>query len=342
MDRPRTVPLGRITGSATALVAIALLAACTADSETDAAGADRGVAPTAAPVATASPAAIETETDPPASTAPAVPELDPEACEDAPAVTVPPTDEPLDVLRPCTLPEELGVYVVNEGSGPGAENGDTLIVDYTGIRAVDGEMFDMSYLRGVPLDFVLGRGGVILGWDVGLLGARTGEVVKLDIPGDMAYGASPPSGSTIEPGDALTFLIQVRAVIPAADPADAPLDLLVQPSEGATGVTWSDAVIGEGAPIRPGQTAVVQLLLVRGDNLKVLLNTWERSDPFQIIMSEGQTLPGMLEGLDGATVGSTRVIAMPPEQAFGPDGEPGLGLPAGIDLIVVAEVLGVY
>ncbi len=339
MHRPRIAPAGRITVAATALVAVALLAACTADG---ASGADDGESDTTAAATTPSAATAVADSAPPPTTVPAVPRFDPDECEDAPAVTVPPTDEPLEVLRPCTLPEELGVHVIHAGTGDGAENGDTLIVDYTGIRAADGEMFDMSYLRGVPLDFVLGRGGVILGWDIGLLGARTGEVVKLDIPGDLAYGDSPPSGSAIQPGDALTFLVQVRAVIPATDPAAAPLDLLVQPSENATGVTWTDAVTGDGAPIRPGTTAVVHVLLVRGDNLKVLLSTWERSDPFQIIMTEGQTLPGMLEGLEGATVGSTRVIAMPPDAAFGPDGEPGLGLPAGVDLIVVAEVLGVY
>ena len=92
----------------------------------------------------------------------------------------------------------------------------------------------------------------------------------------------------------------------------------------------------------PGSVAVVHALLVRGDNLTVLLDTWERSDPLQIVMSDGQSLPGILTGLQGARVGTTRIITMPPDQAFGDAGEASLGLPAGVDLIVVAEVVGVY
>ena len=82
--------------------------------------------------------------------------------------------------------------------------------------------------------------------------------------------------------------------------------------------------------------------MVRGDNQIVLFNTWERSDPIQIILDEGQTLPGIYEGLQGAQVGSMLEIAMPPADAFGEQGESSLGLPAGVDLIAIVEVVGVF
>jgi FKBP-type peptidyl-prolyl cis-trans isomerase len=265
-----------------------------------------------------------------------MPVVDPDRCEDEPVAGDHPVDEMPVVLRPCTVPTELDVHVVHGGSGRAAENGDTLFVDYTGVKSASGDLFDTSYLRGVPLDFVLGRGSVILGWDVGLLGTRPGEVVKLDIPADMAYGDTPPQGSDLAAGDALTFLVEVRAVVPPTTAGDAPLDLLVAPSEGATEVSTVDAIAGDGAEVTPRSTAIVHLLLVRGDNLKVLLDTWERGEPLQVPIVDDQSLPGIVTGLRGARVGSTRVITIPPDQAFGPDGEPGLGLPAGIDLIVVA------
>jgi FKBP-type peptidyl-prolyl cis-trans isomerase len=322
------------------LPVIALLAAATAcgggDDRADA-GSDV-TAGTTAPAATA-PGSIVGEA--PGTTA-AMPVVDPDRCEDEPVAADHPVDEMPVVLRPCTVPTELDVHVVHGGSGRPAENGDTLFVDYTGVRSASGDLFDTSYLRGVPLDFVLGRGSVILGWDVGLLGTRPGEVVKLDVPADMAYGDTPPQGSDIEAGDALTFLVEVRAVVPPTTAEDAPLDLLVTPSEGATAVSTVDATVGDGAEVTPRSTAIVHLLLVRGDNLKVLLDTWERGEPLQVPIIDDQSLPGIVTGLQGARVGSTRVITIPPDEAFGPDGEPGLGLPAGIDLIVVARVLGVY
>jgi peptidylprolyl isomerase len=245
------------------------------------------------------------------------------------------------VLRPCELPGELLVQTIRPGSGREAADGDTVLVDYTGIRAETGQPFDSSYLRGVPFNVVLGRGDVIAGWDEGLQGVQTGELLKITIPADLAYGDN-PIGDVIQPGDALTFVMEVRAVIPATTAEDAPLDLQVEPSIGATEVTWYDVAEGEGEPIELGDTAVVHMLLVRGDNEVVLFNSWERNDPLQIIMREGQTLPGVFEGIAGAPVGTTRVISMPPDAAFGPQGETGLGLPAGIDLIAVVEVVGVY
>jgi peptidylprolyl isomerase len=263
-------------------------------------------------------------------------------CEDAPDPTdyvegrIPPA------IRPCELPTELVVHTIREGTGHAAEAGDTLVADYTGIRSEDGMLFDTSYTRGVPLDFPVGRGGVIQGWDEGLLGSQAGSMFKLDIPAELAYGQNPPPGDAIRAGDALTFIVEVRAVIPSVSIEDAPLDLDLDPSVGALEVTTTDLVVGDGAEVVLGSTAVAHLLLVRGDNEVVLFNSWERDDPLQIIMEEGQTLPGIFEGIQGARVGTLRAIAMPPDEAFGPDGEPSLGLPAGVDLIVVVEVVGVY
>jgi peptidylprolyl isomerase len=262
-------------------------------------------------------------------------------CEDAPDPADYPDGAIPQALRPCTAPTALAVHPIRTGLGRGAETGDTVIVDYTGVRSATGEMFDSSYLRGVPFDFVMGRGGVIAGWEQGLAGTQAGSLVKLDVPAELAYGDAPPSDN-IQPGDALTFMIEVHAVIPPVSEADAPLELVVAPSAGATALGVVDKTVGEGAPVEAGDTAVVHMLLVRGDNLTVLLDTWKRRDPLQIIMTDGQSLPGVVDGLLGARVGGTRVLTLPPDLAFGPAGDPGLGLPAGVDLIVVAEVFGVY
>ena len=245
--------------------------------------------------------------------------------------------------RPCEIPTALQIATIRDGVGPNAADGDTLIIDYTGVRSEDGRLFDTSYTRGTPLDFVIGRGGVIQGWDDGLIGAQAGSLMKLDIPAELAYGDTPPPGTDdIRPGDALTFVVEVRAVVPAVTAADAPLDLEIPPSVGAIETSTETLVEGDGATVELGDTAVVHLLLVRGDNEVVLFNTWERMDPLQVIMEDGQTLPGIFQALRGASVGSRLVVAMPPADAFGEDGEASLGLPAGTDLIAVIDVVGVY
>jgi peptidylprolyl isomerase len=316
-----------------ALLALAaLLAACGGGGDDD----DDGGASTAA--TTTNPGSSAGDD---VSTTIPLPHTSTTECEDVPDPADYPEGSIPQALRPCTSPTALAVHPIRTGVGRGAETGDTVIVDYTGVRSATGEMFDSSYLRGIPLDFVVGRGGVIAGWEQGLAGVQAGSVVKLDVPPDLAYGNAPPSDA-IQPGDALTFVIEVHAVIPPVAETDAPLDLLVAPSEGATTLGIVDKTIGDGATIEAGDTAVVHMLLVRGDNLTVLLDTWKRSDPLQIIMADGQSLPGVVEGLLGARVGGTRVLTLPPDLAFGPNGDPGLGLPAGVDLLVVAQVFGVY
>lgn len=314
----------------TAVTAVTVLASCSGDGD-PAADDDAGSAPTAPAVT--DPADIST-------TIP-LPRTSTTECEDVPD----PADYPVDgipqALRPCTVPTELAVHTIRTGVGREAADGDTLIVDFTGVRSETGEMFDSTYLRGIPDDFVLGGGDVIAGWEQAFAGAQAGAVLKLDVPPDLAYGNAPP-GDAIEAGDALTYVVELHAVIPPLTEADAPLDLVVERSEGAKTLGIVDVTVGDGATIEAGDTAVLHMLLVRGDNLVVMLDTWKRRDPLQVIMAEDQTLPGMLDGLLGAKVGGTRVLTLPPDLGFGPQGEPGLGLPAGVDLIVVAEVLGVY
>ena len=94
------------------------------------------------------------------------------ATSDAPSSTS--ADKP-EVEIPAEIPTELKVTVLEEGTGPAAQNGDTVVVAYVGVRSSDGVEFDNSYDRGEPLPVVLGSGGVIQGWEQGLVGAQAGQ-----------------------------------------------------------------------------------------------------------------------------------------------------------------------
>jgi len=70
-----------------------------------------------------------------------------------------------------------------------SRKGDKLSMHYTG-KLEDGTEFDSSIPRGSPLDFTLGMGQVIKGWDQGLMGMCQGEKRKLSIPPHLGYGES--------------------------------------------------------------------------------------------------------------------------------------------------------
>ncbi len=86
------------------------------------------------------------------------------------------------------------------GTGDEAKTGDRVVVHYTG-RFVDGRVFDSSLTRGEPLQFILGAGQVIQGWDVGLVGMKVGGKRVLSIPPELGYGMQDygpiPGGSTL-------------------------------------------------------------------------------------------------------------------------------------------------
>lgn len=258
---------------------------------------------------------------------------------DAPTTTI--GENPLDVEPLDEAPTELLITDIKTGTGREATPGDSVWVDYVGVITLTGELFDTSLARGQALNFTVGAGQVIQGWDDGLLGATPGTKRRLDIPADLAYGDNPP-GDPIKAGDALTFIVDVRAVVPPTRAEDAPLDIDTAPSDGALELSIEDLVEGDGHTAVTGDTVLAHLLLVRGDNRVTLFNTWDRGEPLEILLEDGYTLPGLQQGITGMSVGGTRILKMPPDLAFGPDGEPGLGLPAGRDLIAIVELVGAW
>jgi peptidylprolyl isomerase len=108
----------------------------------------------------------------------------------------------------------LKVTVLREGTGTGAVAGDTISVHYVGVLSTDGTEFDNSYDRGEPITIVLGAGQVIEGWDQGLVGAKVGSQLQLDIPADLAYGDT--GQGDIPPGASITFVVDVMEIVPAA------------------------------------------------------------------------------------------------------------------------------
>lgn len=88
-------------------------------------------------------------------------------------------------------PDELVVQPLVQGQGPEVEEGQTVFVHYTGVKLSDGEQFDTSYDRGQPFSFQVGAGGVIDGWDQGLIGQNVRSRVLLVIPKEDAYAADP-------------------------------------------------------------------------------------------------------------------------------------------------------
>ncbi|WP_432479501.1 FKBP-type peptidyl-prolyl cis-trans isomerase [Nocardioides sp. GXQ0305] len=105
-------------------------------------------------------------------------------------------------------PTDLVVVELSEGDGAEATSGATVSVHYVGVAHSTGEEFDASYNRGTPLQFRLGVGQVIAGWDQGVQGMKVGGRRQLVIPPHLAYGDR-GAGGVIKPGETLVFVVDL-------------------------------------------------------------------------------------------------------------------------------------
>jgi peptidylprolyl isomerase len=108
-------------------------------------------------------------------------------------------------------PHDLEIIDLVEGEGPEATAGATVKVHYVGVAHSTGEEFDASYNRGAPLEFRLGVGQVIEGWDTGVQGMKVGGRRRLVIPPHLAYGER-GAGAVIQPGETLIFVCDLVSV----------------------------------------------------------------------------------------------------------------------------------
>jgi peptidylprolyl isomerase len=101
---------------------------------------------------------------------------------------------------------QLQVIDLVEGTGDPVLAGATVLADYAGVGASTKKQFDSSFDRGQPSEFGLDQ--VIAGWTQGIPGMKLGGRRLLIIPGELAYGANPPSAD-IQPNEVLVFVVDM-------------------------------------------------------------------------------------------------------------------------------------
>ncbi|TYB80142.1 peptidylprolyl isomerase [Bizionia gelidisalsuginis] len=109
-----------------------------------------------------------------------------------------------------TTESGLRYQIIQKGNGAKAEKGKTVSVHYKG-TLTDGTVFDSSYKRNSPIDFALGMGQVIAGWDEGVSLLHVGDKARFVVPSDLGYGAR-GAGGVIPPDATLIFDVELMAV----------------------------------------------------------------------------------------------------------------------------------
>ena len=114
-------------------------------------------------------------------------------------------------FSPALANDGFIVETLQKGKGDLATANQQISVHYEG-KLIDGTVFDASRPRGQPFSFILGKGQVIKGWDLGVEGMAIGEIRRLTIPPELGYGAT-GVGGVIPPNATLIFEVELIEII---------------------------------------------------------------------------------------------------------------------------------
>ncbi len=183
-------------------------------------------------------ASADDDTTPATTTGPADQTTAPDTTAvDSEVIAAPPGEQiwgtkPVVLGRSEAPPTELIINDLIVGDGDIATAGNTVVVQYVGVRFEDGVQFDASWDRGQPFEFVLGVGQVIPGWDQGFDGMQVGGRRELLIPAALAYGDR-GAGADIPPGQALIFVVDmIEVVSPFPEAFENSATRVVVPNQG--------------------------------------------------------------------------------------------------------------
>lgn len=236
-----------------------------------------------------------------------------------------------------TTPSGLQIIEVTEGEGTLPRPGDLLSVLYTAWY-VDGEQFDSYQDRSAPYKFRLGKKQILPGFDEGVATMRVGGKRILILPPELAFGSEERPGTV--PANAWVRLeVEVVDIEPGPQPPvpwnEAGLEIVVT----GTGLQYIDFVVGEGASPTPESKVTVHYSGFFDDGT-AFDSTYFSGIPITFSLSEGELIPGWLQGLMSMRVGGSRKLIIPPFLGYGETGYRDK-IPPNATLIYDIELLAV-
>ena len=239
-----------------------------------------------------------------------------------------------------TTPSGLKYVIIEKAKANGAKASENrnVKVHYTGFFS-DGKIFDSSVKRGEPINFIVGKGQVIKGWEEGIALMSVGDKMRLLIPYELAYGEAgrPPH---IPAKSDLTFDVELIDAMPVPEikPFDTKGKDTVKMDSGLKYIVVED-VKKKGVSPQPGQTVYVHYTGYFEDG-KVFDSSVERGQPLSFQLGKGMVIRGWDEGIAQMKKGEKFRLLVPYPLAYGDKGYPG-AIPPKANLIFDVELMDI-
>lgn len=229
------------------------------------------------------------------------------------------------------------VVTVKEGEGEPIQNGQLIRVHYKSFLADSAQtMFDNSYDRGEPLEFSLGAGQVIAGWERGLLGMKVGEIRKLSIPYQLGYGDR--EIGPIPARSDLYFEVELVSAEPPLTPDSFGDSKKAKWKKIENGVLAWDEKAGSGNAATQGTRIQVHYTGWIASGRK-FSSSKDYGKPLETVLGGGRLINGWEIGLDDVTPGTVRWLKISPSMGYGAKSYS--AIPPNSTLIFRVEVLSV-
>ena len=247
--------------------------------------------------------------------------------------------------------DKTEVETISEGDGAVVKSGDSVTVNYIGVIAGSDKPFDSSWERGSPATFPLtsGAGGLLPGIVKALEGQHEGSRVVAAVPPADGFGKQGNPDVGIQSDSNLVFVLDILK--PPEIKSTSLDDVTVtgkfgdEPKvdfEPALSVKETEVKVlskGDGPTVKATDQVKVNYQGINGRDGSEFDSSWTRGQPATFALN--QVVPGFTKAIEGQTVGSRVLVAIPPKDGYGSTGSPQAGIQGTDTLLFTIDIIDI-
>lgn len=260
----------------------------------------------------------------------------------------------VDFATPLTA-DEIQTKIVVEGDGPKFTGNELVDLEYVGVNGGTGKVFQSSKFDGTDFASQFMAAGGTPDFCHALSGVREGSRVAILFPAAQAHAGQGVADLGIGTDESIVFVFDLLKVfLPRAVGDDKGNGVgfpavVRDPKTGQPGLTTTGGtaptefkvhtlIKGRGDVVKKGQIVTLHYSGFLYESGNVFDSSWDKGQPTQFALADGQLIPGFIKALEGQTVGSQVIAIVPPSDGYG-NQEQG-SIPANSTLIFVVDILG--